>query len=450
LLIEQFFDAGLGHASYLVADPDAGVAFLVDPDRQIETYLAAAARLGVLVTDSFETHVHNDYVSGSRALAELRPITVHAGKQAALAYPHSSHADGDVINVGEIRVRCVATPGHTPEHVAYLVADLRRSDDPQYLFSGGALLVGQIARVDLLGPKLADELARSAYDTLRDRVLTLADYVAVFPTHGGGSACSAEVAGSRWTTLGFERRHNRVARSATGGFAAFRAAIAEGLPVAPAYYPNVRTLNARGASIASRAPLPFIREIAADAVRIDPRPPHLFGAGYRPKALNVVGNDSFAVRVGATVAFGSPIVILTTDAEQAERLRGQLAVIGYDDVRGYASPDAVPGEQTLLIEQLDPRTAAARSAEGVLLVDVRERAEWEAGHAPNAVHIPYEEIGGRAGELPLDRPLVTYCASGVRSSLAASLLESIGRPAANLRGGFTAWRNANLPVSHDK
>jgi hydroxyacylglutathione hydrolase len=450
LLIEQIFDAGLGHASYLVADPDAGVAFLIDPDRNIETYLAAAARLGVLVTDSFETHVHNDYVSGSRALAELRPITVHAGKDAALAYPHASHTDGEVVNVGELAVRCVATPGHTPEHVAYLVADLRRSDDPQYLFSGGALLVGQIARVDLLGPKLAEELARSAYDTLRDRVLTLADYVAVFPTHGGGSACSAEVAGSRWTTLGFERRHNHVARSATGGFDGFRATIAEGLPIAPAYYAHVRALNARGAPVVSHAPLPFIRDIGADSIRIDPRPPHLFGAGHRPGALNVVGNDSFAVRVGATVAFGSSIVILTTDAEQAERLRGQLAIVGYDDVRGYASPDPAPGEETKRIEQLDVRAAAAQAAEGALLVDVRERSEWDAGHAPGAVHIPYEELRERTHELPIDRPIVTYCASGARSSLAASILESADRGAANMRGGFTAWRNAKLPVSHEK
>jgi hydroxyacylglutathione hydrolase len=450
LLIEQFFDAGLGHASYLVADPDAGVAFLVDPVRNIEAYLGAAARLGVLVTDSFETHVHNDYVSGSRALALLRPITVHAGSDASLAYPHSSHADGDVITVGELAVRCVATPGHTPEHVAYLVSDLRRSEDPQYLFSGGALLVGQIARVDLLGPKLGEALARSAYDTLRDRVLTLEDYVAVFPTHGGGSACSAEVAGSRWTTLGFERRHNRVVRSATGSFDGFRATIAEGLPVAPAYYPYVRTLNARGAPIASRAPLPFVREIPPGAIRVDPRPPHVFGAGHRPGALNVVGNDSFAVRIGATIAFGSPIVILTIDAEQAERLRRQLAVIGYDDVRGYASPEPGPGEETQQIEQLDARAAAARAAEGALLVDVRERSEWEAGHAPRAIHIPYEDLRERAHELPLDRPIVTYCASGVRSSLAASILESSDRDVANMRGGFTAWRNAKLPVSHDK
>jgi hydroxyacylglutathione hydrolase len=375
---------------------------------------------------------------------------VHAGKDAGLAYPHASHADGDVVNVGELAIRCVTTPGHTPEHFAYLVSDLRRSEDPQYFFSGGALLVGHIARVDLLGPKLAEELARSAYDTLRDRVLTLADYVAVFPTHGGGSACTAAVAGSRWTTLGFERRHNHVARSATGGYEAFRATIAEGLPVAPAYYPHVRALNARGAPIESRARLPFLREISRDAVRIDPRPPHLFGAGHRPGALNVVGNDSFASRLGATVAFGSPIVILTTDPEQAERLRGQLAVIGYDDVRGYASPDPAPDEETLRIEQLDARGAAARSAEGALLLDVRDESEWNGGHAPGARHIPYGELRERAHELPLDRPIVAYCAGGIRSSLAASILESTGHEVASMRGGFTAWRNAKLPVSHEK
>jgi hydroxyacylglutathione hydrolase len=450
VLIEQYFDVGLGHASYLVADPDAGVAFLVDPGRQIETYLAAAARLGVLITDSFETHIHNDYVAGSRALADLRPITVHAGERARLAYPHASHADGDEVKVGELLIRVLATPGHTPEHVAYLVADLRRADDPQYLFSGGALLVGQIARVDLLGPQQAQELARAAYATLRERLLTLADYVAVFPTHGGGSACAADVAGSRWTTLGFERKHNRITRLATGDFDSFRAAISEGLPVAPAYYPKVREINSAGAPVASRARLPFVREITSDVVRIDPRPPHVFGAGHRPGALNVVGNDSFAVRVGSTVAFDAPIVILTTDSEQAERLREQLAVIGYDDVRGYSSPDPMQGERIAKIEQLDARTAAARAAAGAILLDVREQSEWDAGHAPGAIHIPYENVGARAHELPPDRQIVTYCAAGTRSSLAASILEASGHDVANLHGGFTAWRNAHLEVSTDR
>jgi hydroxyacylglutathione hydrolase len=449
VLIEQFFDPGLGHASYLVADPDAGVAFLVDPDRQIDAYLAAASRLGVLITDSFETHVHNDYVAGSRALAELRPIVVHSGASAEIAYPHEGHADGDVIRVGELAVRCVATPGHTPEHMAYLVSDLRRADDPQYLFSGGALLVGHIARVDLLGPELEEKLARSAYETLRERVLPLADYVAVFPTHGGGSACTAVVAGSRWTTLGFERRHNHVARAASADYASFRAAIAEGLPVAPAYYPHVRAMNSKGAQLSSRSPLPFLRDAPRAAALIDPRPPHLFGAGHRREALNVVGNDSFAVRVGAIVPFAAPVVMLTVDPEQAERLRAQLAVIGFDDVRGYMSPEPAAGDEPLRIEQLDARAAASRANDGAVLLDVREESEWRAGHAPGAIHIPYEHVRDRARELPAGRPIVTYCAGGIRSSLAASVLESSGRDVANMRGGFTAWRVAGLPISRE-
>ena len=449
VLIEQFFDAGLGHASYLVADPDAGVAFLVDPDRQIDAYLGAASRLGVLITDSFETHVHNDYVSGSRALAEIRPIAVHTGEHADVEYPHEAHPDESEVSVGELHIRCLATPGHTPEHVAYLVSDLRRADDPHYLFSGGALLVGNMARVDLLGPGLEGRLARSAHETLRERILSLPDHIAVFPTHGGGSACAADVAGSRWTTLGFERRHNPVARAASADFSSFHAAIRDGLPIAPAYYPHVRALNRVGAAVADRRPLPLLRASAlAGAAVIDPRPPHLFGAGHRPGALNIAGNDSFAVRVGATVPFGTPIVLLTADAEQAERLRAQLAIVGFDDVRGYAPPDIGEGELKR-IEQLDPRSAAARATTGAILLDVRERAEWRAGHAPGAIHIPYEQVTDRASEIPAGRPIVTYCGGGIRSSLAASLLEASGREVANLRGGFTAWRDAGLPVAHE-
>ncbi len=448
MLIEQLFDAGLGHASYLCADPEAGVAFLVDPARDIEPYLTAAARLGVLITHSFETHVHNDYLSGSRARAELRPVTVVAPRDAQLRYPHHAMADGDAVRVGELEVRAVATPGHTPEHMSWLVADLRRADEPQYLFSGGALLVGHIARVDLLGSEMAERLARDAFATLRDRVLPLPDHLAVFPTHGGGSSCSGSVAGSRWTTLGFERRHNHVALAATSDFASFRRVISHELPAAPAYYPNVRERNREGTGPAARAPLRQLDEGSLDdpaLVLLDPRPPHLFGLGHRPGALNVVGNDGFASRVGATVPFGAPCVILTGDSDQAERLRAQLAQIGYDDVRGYITP-APDGGALAQIEQLEARAAAERAEAGDLLLDVREAGEWAGGHAPGAIHIPYPDLPRRMGELPRDRPVVAYCASGVRSSLATSLLAADGREARNLRGGFAAWQRAGLDV----
>jgi hydroxyacylglutathione hydrolase len=448
LLLEQFFDAGLGHASYLVADPDEGVAFLVDPDRHLQPYLDRAAKLGVLITHSFETHVHNDYVAGSPALAQVRPITVVTGADAKVGYPHIALADSESIVVGGLRVRCVATPGHTPEHVAYLVSDLSRADDPQYLFSGGALLVGHIARVDLLGPELEESLAAAAYETLREKVLSLQDYVAVFPTHGGGSACtSSDAASSRWTTLGFERRHNDVARAAMQDFAGFRKVIGHGLPIAPAYYSGVRAVNGKGAPPLASGALAMLRDpLPADAVLIDPRPPHVFATGHRRGALSVIGNDSFAVRLGAVVPFGAPLVLLTTDPDQAAQLRRQLATIGYDDVRGMADPVPETGEDVGRMRIVDARGAKRLADEGALLLDVREASEYERQHAPGALHIPYEQLGQRMAEVPRGRDVVVYCASGIRSSLAASMLESAGRDPINIRGGFNSWESAGLPT----
>lgn len=450
MLVEQSFTTGLGHASYLVADPDAGVAFLVDPERDPEPYLAAAARLGVLITHSFETHVHNDYLSGSAALARIRPITVVTGASFEIEHPHVGLADGEETLVGSLVVRAVATPGHTPEHVSYLVADLTRSSEPQYLFSGGALLVGHIARVDLFGPRLEERLARDAYTTLRERLMTLEDHVAVFPTHGGGSACATGISSSRWTTLGFERRFNSVVAAAMRDLETFHAEVTHALPTMPEYYPHVRALNAKGATLPPRGPLPFLGEDVlrrGDAVLVDARPPHLFAAGHRRMALNDVGNDGFAVRMGATVPFGSAVVLLTDDAGQAERLRDQLAVIGYDEVRGYAPP--VPEDERAIAQapQIDAKDASRSS--GAVLLDVREPAEWERGHAPSAVHIPYGQLRERMGELPRGKPLLIYCAIGVRSSLAASMLRASGHDAHNIRGGFHAWQGAGLPVAKD-
>ena len=448
MLIEQFFDPGLGHGSYLVADPDEGVAFLVDPDRHMDAYLDAAARMDVLITHSFETHVHNDYVAGSTVLAATRPITIVTGETAAVAYPRVGLADGQSIDVGALRIRCLATPGHTPEHVSYLVSDLRRAEDPQLLFSGGALLVGHIARVDLLGAELEEQLARSAYETLRERVLSLADYVAVFPTHGGGSACtSSGVAGSRWTTLGFERRHNDVVRAAMGDFDGFRRAIEGGLPIAPAYYPSVRALNHEGVRAVPATDLPHLSDpLPAAAVLLDPRPPYVFAAGHRRGALNVIGNDSFAVRVGAVVPFGSPLVLLTTDRDEAATLRARLATIGYDDVRGIAEPIPDTDEELTRGRIVDAETAKHLADAGAQLLDVRESSEYQEGHAPGAIHIPYEELDRRLGELPRGRDIVVYCAAGVRSSLASSMLERASFPVANIRGGFDSWQHAGLPT----
>lgn len=230
-------------------------------------------------------------------------------------------------------------------------------------------------------------------------------------------------------------------------FDGFRTLIARGLPVAPAYYPGVRELNQRGAHALVDAPLPVLRDpLPAEAVLLDPRPPHVFAAGHRHGALNVVGNDSFAVRVGAVVPFGAPLILMTLDRDAARTLRTQLSTIGYDDVRGVA--EAVPDtdERVARTPTVDPQGAQRLAEGGAVLVDVRETAEFDEGHAAGAIHIPYEELERRLSELPSGREVVVYCASGVRSSLAASVLERSGRKVANVRGGFTAWVGADLPI----
>jgi rhodanese-related sulfurtransferase len=304
--------------------------------------------------------------------------------------------------------------------------------------------------VDLFGPRLEERLARAAFATLRERILTLEDHLAVFPTHGGGSACSTGASSSRWTTLGFERRYNAVVAAALRDFATFHAEVTHALPAAPAYYPHVRALNARGASLPPHGPLRFIGEEALrkqDAVLVDPRPPHVFATGHRKGALNDVGNDGFAVRLGATVPFGARMVLLTDDPDQAERLRDQLSVIGYDDVLGYAPP--LPADDTAMVSpQVEPKEADR--VEGAVLLDVREPAEVEHGIASGALHVPYGHLAARMSELPRDRPILTYCASGVRSSLAASMLRAAGYDARNVRGGMAAWRGAGLPVTRPK
>jgi hydroxyacylglutathione hydrolase len=195
------------------------------------------------------------------------------------------------------------------------------------------------------------------------------------------------------------------------------------------------------------APLRTLRDpLPSDAALIDPRAPHVFATGHRRGALNVVGNDSFAVRLGAVVPFGSPLVLLTTDRDQAELLRRQLATVGYDDVRGVADPVPDTGEDLGHVRVVDARIAKRMSDDGATLLDVRERSEYERAHAPGAMHIPYEQLSARIAEVPRGRDVIVYCAAGVRSSLAASILERSGLDPVNMRGGFSSWESAGLPT----
>ena len=460
MFLHQSFVKGLGHASYLVGDTAAGVAAVVDPRRDVDEYLELAASEGLTITDVFETHVHNDYVSGADEVRRQAGARVHIGTGAGLTRVHQPTADGDVHWLGALRIRTIATPGHTPDHVSFAVADTSRSEDDWVLFAGGALLVGTAARPDLLGgPDEARRAAAIEFATLRDRIATLPDWLEVYPTHGAGSLCGSGIGGKRWTTVGYERRNNPALQQPDGE--AFTAFILRDQPSVPAYWRRMRQLNQTGAALLDDLPAPTPLDPAAvlhasghGAVVIDARPGEAYIAGHLPGALGIGLEPMFGTWVGSVVPVGSEIVLVLDRDEDLSEALAQLHRASYDRVAGYLAGGfpawLAAGFDVETLPTIEARDVAARLAAGTLhVLDVREASEWRGGHVPGAVHIPAGQLPTRIDEVPRG-PLAVVCAAGYRSIVAASFLRRAGfDEAANLPGGTSAYAAAGLPLMTD-
>ena len=454
MFLQQFFVRGLGHASYLVGDADAGLAAVVDPRRDVDAYLDLARAEGLRIVEILETHVHNDYVSGAEELRQRTGATVRASTIAALTRPHEAIADGDELHLGSLRFRVLATPGHTPDHVSFAVADLSRSTDDWVLFAGGALLVGTAARPDLLGgPEEAARAAAVEFATLRDRIAPLPDWVELYPTHGAGSLCGSGIGGKRWSTIGYERRHNAALRQPDAD--AFRRFILTDQPTVPAYWRRMRALNQAGAAPLAGLgePRPMTVEAVEhaaghDAVVVDARDPEVFAAGHIPGSFGIGLGDTFGTWVGSVVPADRELILVLTHDDDVAAALAQLRRAGYDRVAGYlvGGFDAWQASGND-IARLDTRTAddlASQIASGaVRVLDVREANEWRAGHIAGAIHIPGGALPRRLDDVPDDGPVAVVCAGGYRSTVAASLLERAGRDhLINMIGGVTAYEAA--------
>lgn len=453
MFLEQFFVKGLGHASYLLGDADAGVAAVIDPRRDVDDYLTTATNEGLRITDVLETHVHNDYVSGAEELRRRTGATVHVAAAADLSRPHAPMADGDELRVGSLRIRAVATPGHTPDHLAFLVADLSRTDEDWVFFSGGALLVGTAARPDLLGgPEEAKQAASVLFETLSGRIAPLPDWIELYPTHGAGSLCGSGIGGKRWSTIGFERRHNPALNQPDA--AAFTRFILEDQPSVPAYWKRMRPMNQAGG-----APLDTLghpRALTADEVAhaaghdaaiIDAREPARFAAGHIPGAVSIGLGDTFGTWAGSVVPIDREVVLVLERPEDLDPALTQLRRAGFDHVIGYldGGQDAWSGEAETL-RQIDP---AEVGDEPGRILDVREPSEWREGRIPGALHIPGAQLPNRIDEVP-DGPVSVVCGSGYRSAIAASLLLRAGREEiATVTGGMAAYRADGLPIEKE-
>ncbi len=461
MLLRQFAIEGLGHLSTLIADESAGLAAVVDPRRDVDIYLAEAADADVRISHVFETHLHNDYVSGGRELAALTGATHVIGAGADLAYEHRPVRGGDTIAVGRLRFAVLETPGHTPEHVAYAVADTSRADEPLILLTGGSLLVGAVGRTDLLGEEHAMPYARSMFHSIREVILPHEDFVAVYPTHGAGSLCSTGIASTPWSTIGFERRHNSMLQAAE--FDAFARRLLRGQPAVPRYFARMRPTNQAGpALLGGRVPdarpldVETIRAAIADgAALVDLRSPAAHAVEHIPGSLSIPAGTSFGTWLGWIVESDRPLVFVLDDPGAWDDAIRQALRIGHEDVRGHLrggirswveAGEPIESGRRLSVEDLAAEVSRG-GPQAPLVIDVRQASEYRTGHIPGSVHITAGSLPDRLDELPRDRPIATVCASGYRASVAASLLAQAGfENVISVAEGVSAWSAQGHPV----
>ncbi len=430
MLFQQFLDEDLGCASYLVGDEEAGVAAIVDPPFAVEPLLDAADRHGVEIVRCVETHTHADHLSGHGRLALEHnvPISIHPAAEAS--YPHDELTDGLELDLGQVVLRALHTPGHRPEHTCLAVSDRSRANEPWLVLTGDSLFVGDVARPDLAVG--AQEGATALYRSL-ERLLELPDGVEVFPGHVAGSLCGKGMSSKASSTIGFERRFNTaLAYSDEVTFVAETAAVSAAKP------PNMARLVElnRGPFVAAAPPVVQLADAPKGATVLDVRPLEDYLAGHLPGALNVpVAGGSFATRAGFVLELGSTVVLAAGSSEEAARAGRGLNSIGFLELAGFVDGSGPERMEPVALDELD-----GLLADGAELIDVRERDERDGGYIAGSRNIPYRLLAVAGVDVPTDRPIVTICESGARAGIAASLLAARGvdaRPV--LDGGVGDW-----------
>jgi hydroxyacylglutathione hydrolase len=457
MFIESVKIESLSNTTYVIGSEQSGQCAVVDPVRDIDHYTAIAARRGVSIKYALETHIHNDFISGARELAMQTGCQVGASASGGLLYPSLRLEENDELDLGEFKLRVLHTPGHTPEHISFLVMEQGK---PTAIFTGGALMPGGAARVDLLGQRVAPFLARWLYHTIHDKLLQLPDEVKVYPTHGGGSFCSASPSpGSNVpSTIGQERQHNPFAiNMEEAGFVQFALS---GLGSYPAYYKHMADINRRGPDVlggvprlASLTSLSVRHQLEGGAVLIDARPQKQFNQSHVPGAFAVPFGDNFAVWVGWVVPWLRQLILLAADPAHHDAMVRQLIRIGYDRLNGYLAGGLaawesarLPTEATDQIDIESLRQLRERSPEA-LIIDVRQRNEFQSGHINGSLNIELGELAGHLDGLPRELPVVTLCASGMRATIAGSILKRDGRASVQVvdESGAPEWVARGYP-----
>lgn len=462
MYFKQFYLGCLAHASYLIGSE--GEAAVVDPQRDVDQYIAEADAHDFKITHVIETHLHADFVSGHLELAARTGAEIIFGVRSGFAFSHRAVKDGEEIKLGRVTLRFLETPGHTPESVSILVIDNEVSPNPQKVLTGDALFIGDVGRPDLAGGRgfTPEQMAGSLYESLHGKLLKLDDAVEVYPAHGAGSMCGRHISNETASTIGEQRRFNYALKPMSKD--QFVRMMTADLPEAPAYFPRDAEINRTGAPALKDLARP--RELAPQEVELhsqkghlllDVRPSAAFGAAHVPGALNIALSGQFATWCGTLCEIGVPIVLIADEVAAVDEAVMRLARVGIESVVGYLGGGIQAWDQaglpTETIAQMPVDELHDRLAEGAdpQVVDVRRSGEYAGGHVPGAINLTLAHLEQDISSLNSSRPTAVICASGYRSSAATSILQRHRfSEIYNVVGGTNAWVNAGYAVENSQ
>ncbi|HTZ82553.1 MAG TPA: rhodanese-like domain-containing protein [Candidatus Acidoferrales bacterium] len=459
MYFEQFYLGCLAHASYMLASE--GEAVVVDPQRDVELYLRAAAEQEIVIRHIVESHLHADFVSGHKELASRTGAKIYMGAQAGARFAHIPVSDGFELKFGKASIRVLETPGHTPESICLVVTDSDKSDKPWAVLTGDTLFIGDVGRPDLSPRHTPAELAGLLYDSLHSKLLALSDSVLVYPAHGAGSLCGKNMRAERSSTIGTERLTNYALQIKSRE--EFIAQLTTNLPARPEYFSKDAEINRTGA--AALSDLPELKSVSApelaamlreSEIALDVRPGDEFAAGHVPGSVNIALSGQFASWAGTVLGLAAHPVLIADSEQQVEEARLRLARVGIEALGGYLAggvdawrqaglPLATVAQMT--VEELRD----SLQAHSLRVLDVRREPEWDAGHIDGADWWPLDNFKVSAPEIDHDAPLAVHCKGGYRSMIASSLLQRAGfKEVINVVGGFDAWQAAKLPSVSSK
>ncbi|MFM8497303.1 MAG: MBL fold metallo-hydrolase [Planctomycetia bacterium] len=465
--IQQYYLSCLSHASYMIADEKTKTAAVVDPQRDIDQYLADAKAGGYTIKHVFLTHFHADFIAGHIELRDKAGATIHLGRRAEAEFSCVKMKDGDVIEFGDVKLEIMETPGHTPEGISILVYDLAKSRvEPQAVLTGDTLFIGDVGRPDLLASigVTADELADMLYDSITNKLVKLPDATLVYPAHGAGSMCGRSLSKETVSTIGEQKKFNYALQPMTRE--AFRAIVTADQPEAPDYFAHDAILNRKERASLGAAMEKTLKPLSLDEVLalgksgaqlLDVRDGIDFEGGHLKGTLNIALNGKYATWAGSMLSHDKPIVVIAEEGGEEEAVM-RLGRIGFDNVAGYLAggmnalasrDDLVERTERITAMALGEWLAGKRPDAGAapIVVDVRSEAEHAGGHIEGSLNIPLTHLDERIGELPAGRPVAVHCEGGYRSAIAASLLQKLGRgDVHDIVGGYKAWLAAKLPA----